>query len=288
MMTRYLTPATIAEASEQLAGLNDARILAGGTDLLTRLNSGTPAPAAIIDIKHIAEVTAIREDDGSWIIGAAVSGAEIGENAALKASWPGVVEAANLIGSTQIQSRATLGGNLCNASPAADAVPALIAAGARCLIAGPRGQREADVESIVTSPGQTSLQQGEFVVSFRLPVRAPRSSDAYLRMIPRTEMDIAVAGAGVSVTLDEHDTIMNLRVALGAVASTPLLVEEAAAVLRGHRPDDATLPDFRRAVQHLCRPISDKRGTAAYRSHVAGVLAGRAAVIAWNRARQSS
>lgn len=285
-MTRYLRPATIKEASE-LAGLDDARILAGGTDLLTRINSGTPAPGVIVDIKRIAEVTTIREEDGGWFVGAAVSGAALGEHTALKRAWPGVVEAANLIGSTQIQSRATLGGNLCNASPAADAVPALIAAGACCLIAGPEGQRETAVENIVTGPGRTSLQRGEFVVGFRLPARPPRSSDAYLRMIPRTEMDIAVAGAGVSLTLDENDNIADVRVALGAVASTQLLAEEAAALLKGRRPDAPFLPDFQRAIQSVCRPISDKRGTAGYRSHVAGVLAGRAAIIAWNRARQT-
>jgi carbon-monoxide dehydrogenase medium subunit len=286
-MVRYLRPETIEEASQQLAGLDDARILAGGTDLLTRLNSGVPAPAVIIDIKRIAEVSSVREDNGNWIIGAAVSGAELGEHAALRVTWPGVVEAANLIGSTQIQSRATLGGNLCNASPAADAVPALIAANARCLIAGPKGQREAAVGEIVTGPGSTSLGRGEFVVNFRLPARPPRSSDAYLRMIPRTEMDIAVAGAGVSLALDDNDDITEIRVALGAVASTQLLADEAAALLKGRRPDDAVLHDFRRAVQAICRPISDKRGTADYRSHVAGILAGRAAVIAWDRARQS-
>ncbi|MEX1197924.1 MAG: xanthine dehydrogenase family protein subunit M [Pseudohongiellaceae bacterium] len=286
-MTRYLTPDTVEQASEQLAGLDDARILAGGTDLLTRLNSGAAAPAVIIDIKRIAEVTTIREENGGWIIGAAVSGAALGEHAELNKAWPGVVEAANLIGSTQIQSRATLGGNLCNASPAADAVPALIAAGARCLIAGPDGRRDVAVEEIVTGPGQTSLGRGEFVTGFRLPARAPRSSDAYLRMIPRTEMDIAVAGAGVSLTLDGDDNISEVRVALGAVASTQLLAEEAAGLLKGRQPDDSILPDYQRAVQSICRPISDRRGAAAYRSHVAGILAARAAVIAWNRARQT-
>lgn len=286
-MTRYLTPDTVEQASEQLARLDDARILAGGTDLLTRINSGTPAPAVIIDIKRIGEATTIREDDGGWIIGAAASGAALGEHSALKMAWPGVVEAANLIGSTQIQNRATLGGNLCNASPAADAVPALIAAGAHCLIAGPEDRRDVAVEEVVTGPGQTSLERGEFVIGFRLPARPPRSSDAYLRMIPRTEMDIAVAGAGVSLTLDKNDNIVDARVALGAVASTQLLANEAAALLIGRRPDESVLPDFQRAIQSLCRPISDKRGTAGYRGHVAGVLAVRAAGIAWNRARQA-
>jgi len=286
-MTCYLMPETAMQASRHLASLEGARILAGGTDLLARMNSGEEPPPAIIDIKRIRDVNTVREENGEWIIGAAVSAARLGELKALVDTWPGVVEAAGLIGSTQIQNRATLGGNLCNASPAADAVPALIAAGARCLIAGPAGEREAAVEELVTGPGRTSLQRGEFVTGFRLPPRPPRSSDAYLRMIPRTEMDIAVAGAGVSLSLNEHDNILGIRVALGAVASTQLLAGEAATLLAGRRPDDTTLPAFRRAVQDVCRPISDRRGTAAYRSHVAGVLAERAAVIAWNRARHS-
>jgi CO/xanthine dehydrogenase FAD-binding subunit len=202
-MLGYTAPMTVEEAVRALAGASGvAKVLSGGTDLLVQLRSGRAKPDLIVDIKKIPDISGICERDGAFVIGAATSGAVIGECVALRQAWPGVVEAANLIGSTQIQGRATLAGNLCNASPAADSVPALIAARATCVVAGANGRREVPVESIVTGPGRTSLGRDEFIVAFHLPKRPPRSADAYLRFIPRTEMDIAVVGAGVSVTLD--------------------------------------------------------------------------------------
>jgi carbon-monoxide dehydrogenase medium subunit len=195
-----------------------------------------------------------------------------------------VVEAANLIGSTQVQSRATLAGNLCNASPAADSVPALIAAGALAVVAGPNGQRDVPVEDVVIAPGQTSLRRDEFVIAFRLPPRPAHAADAYLRLIPRSEMDIAVVGCGVNLALAGDGTIAAARVALGAVAPTQLLVKEAAAALIGRRLDAATLAALDAAARAACRPIDDKRGTIAYRTKIAGVLARRAATIACKRA----
>jgi carbon-monoxide dehydrogenase medium subunit len=199
-------------------------------------------------------------------------------------AFPGVVEGVDLIGSTQIQGRASIAGNLCNASPAADSVPPLIAARGIAIIAGPAGRREAPVEAIVTGPGQTSLAKGEFVVEFRLPKPKPRQSDAYLRFIPRTEMDIAVVGCAVNVTLDASGTCTEARVVLGAVAPTQLIVEEAAHALIGHKLDDETLQRLDGAARAACRPINDKRGTIEYRIKVAGVLARRAAAIAFERA----
>jgi carbon-monoxide dehydrogenase medium subunit len=195
-----------------------------------------------------------------------------------------VVEALRLIGSTQIQGRASLGGNLCNASPAADGVPALIAARATCVVAGPAGEREVPVEAITTGPGQTSLARGEFLVEFRLPGRPPRAADAYLRFIPRTEMDIAVVGAAVDVVLDASGTCRDARIVLGAVAPTAILVPDAAAALVGSRLEEGTLHQLDAAARRACRPISDKRGTIAFRTAVAGVLVRRAASIAFQRA----
>src|SRR6516165_5129972 len=201
-MLDYTAPSTVEEAVRILAGApGAAKVLSGGTDLLVQLRSGRAKPGLIVDIKKIPGISVIRERDGGFIIGASTPGAVIGECEALQQAWPGVVEAANLIGSTQVQGRASLAGNLCNASPAADSVPALIAARATCVIVGPGGRREAPVEAIPTGPGSTSLKPGEFILEFRLPPRPPRASDAYLRLIPRTEMDIAVVGAGVSVAL---------------------------------------------------------------------------------------
>ena len=202
----------------------------------------------------------------------------------LEHAWPGIVEGVDLIGSTQIQGRASIAGNLCNASPAADSVPPVIAARAVAVIAGPNGRREVPVENIVTGPGQTSLQKGELVVEFKVPKPKSRQCDAYLRFIPRTEMDIAVVGCAVNVTLDAGGTCTDARVVLGAVAPTQLIVADAAKALIGHKLDDATLQALDKAAQAACKPITDKRGTIEYRTKVAGVLARRAAAIAFERA----
>ena len=281
----YESPGSVDEAVKLLAAAgSDAKILAGGTDLLVQLRMGMIKPALIVDVKNISETTVIKEESGGYRVGSAVSGAELGEHDGMNNAWPGVVEALELIGSTQIQGRASMGGNLCNASPAADAVPAMIAADAVCTIAGPDGRREARVEDIVTGPGQTSLKAGEMVVDFYFPPRPARAGDAYLRFIPRTEMDIAVVGAGISLTLDEAGVCSAARVALGAVAATQLVVEDGAAALIGSTLDDAALEKLDAAARAACRPIDDKRGTIEYRTKVAGVLARRAAKIAQQRA----
>ncbi len=284
-MLNYIAPSTVEEAVRILADASGvAKVLSGGTDLLVQLRSGRTKPDLIVDIKKIPDISGIRERDGAFVIGAATPGAVIGECEALRRAWPGVVEAANLIGSTQVQGRASLAGNLCNASPAADSVPALIAARATCVVAGANGRREVPVESIPTGPGRTSLQPGEFIVEFHLPKRLPRSADAYLRFIPRTEMDIAVVGAGVSVTLDPGGVCTDARVVLGAVAPTAILVPEAAAALIGRTLDETALAALDQAVRRACKPIDDKRGTIEYRTKVAGVIARRAAATAYQRA----
>ena len=282
---RYHTPSSFEDASAIAAAATGVtRFLAGGTDVLVQLRSDLVTPDDLIDIKQIAGVRDItRRIDGGWRIGAAVSGAEMAEHAALIAEWPGVVEALELIGSTQIQARCTLVGNLCNGSPAADSVPAMIAAGASVSVVGPDGEREIAVEDVPSGPGMTSLDSGEVVSAVNLPPRGEGGGDAYLRFIPRTEMDIAVVGAGVNLSR-EGDTITAARVALGAVAPTVLLVEEAGAALVGSTLDDTALAALAKAAEAACRPISDKRGTVEFRTQVAGVLARRAAKIAYDRA----
>jgi CO/xanthine dehydrogenase FAD-binding subunit len=285
---RYEAPETVEGAVALLAGASgEARVLAGGTDLLVQMRADLVDPALIVDIKRIAETRRVTEEKGGWRIGAAVTGAELKEHPQLKQVWPGVVEAANLIGSTQIQGRATLGGNLCNGSPAADSVPALVAAGAVATLAGPQGRRDLAVEDVMLAPRTLALRKGEILLSFLLPPRPPRSSDAYLRFIPRTEMDIAVVGAGVSLTVDEAGTITAARVSLGAVAPRVLLVPEAAAAIIGSRLDRPAQDRLEAAARAACRPIDDKRGTIEFRVEVAGVLARRAALIALDRARTS-
>jgi len=282
---RYERPSTMKQASTLLAKeKGSAFILAGGTDLLVRMRTGFIEPDLVVDIKKIPSTRAIQSAAGGFKIGAAVTGAELAEHAKLKKAWPGVVEAANLIGSKQVQGRCTMTGNLCNASPAADSVPALVAAAAKAVIVGPKGKRTVLVEQVPVAPGRTSLKKGEIVESILLPKRPPRSGDAYLRFIPRTEMDIAVVGVGVSVTLDAKGVCTDARVSLGAVAPTVLLVPEAAKALIGTKMDKKVLDALAAACSAACRPIDDKRGTREYRIKVAGVLARRAAQIARKRA----
>jgi CO/xanthine dehydrogenase FAD-binding subunit len=279
----YVAPITAEDAATALAAAG-ARPLSGGTDLLVQLRAGRLKPQAIVDLKRIPGAIGVRQDAGGFVIGGATPGIVLSEHLALKAAWPGLVEAAHLIGSTQVQGRASLAGNLCNASPAADSVPALIAARATCVVVGPGGRREVPVEDIPVGPGETSLKPGEFVLEFRLPKRPARASDAYLRLIPRTEMDIAVVGAGVSLALDADGRVAEAHVALGAVAPTVLLVADAGQALVGSTLDEAALGALEAAARAACRPISDKRGTAEYRTRIAGVLAKRAALIAYERA----
>lgn len=281
----YLSPTTVDDAVAMLAAQDgECRILAGGTDLLVRMRSGFAEPDAVMDIKRIDDLRRITREDGGFRIGAAVSGAEMAEDADLVAAWPGVVEAACLIGSTQIQGRATMAGNLCNASPAADSVPAMVAARATARIAGPDGVRDVPVAEVPAGPGKTTLAPGEFVTSIFLPARPDNAADAYLRFIPRTEMDIAVVGCGVSLTMDANGTCTDACVALGAVAPTVIDVPEAAAALIGTTLDDAAMEALATACSAAANPISDKRGTVEFRTHVSGVLARRAAQIAKTRA----
>lgn len=281
---QFHTPQSFDEAAS-IAGSSDGiiRFLAGGTDVLVQLRSDMVTPDHLIDLKHIPGVKDIVAEDGGWRIGAAVSGAEMSEHAKLCADWPGVVEAMDLIGSTQIQGRATLAGNLCNGSPAADSVPALIAAGAEVSIQGPSGTRRAKVEDIQTGPGKTSLAKGEIIAATHLPARGASGGDAYLRFTPRTEMDIAVVGCAVSLTRD-GDKITEARVSLGAVAPICLLVDAANTALIGSKLDEAALEALGAAASAACNPIDDKRGTVEFRTDVAAVLAKRAAKIAYDRA----
>jgi len=282
----YAKPQSIDDAIRALTNAPaGARVLAGGTDLLVQLRAGHVRPPVIVDLKGIAELRRIEVTPDGFRIGAAVAGAELGEHADFAAQWPGITEAFHLIGSTQIQGRATMGGNLCNGSPAADSVPALIAAGVRCVVVGPSGAREVAVESIVTGPGKTSLGKGEFISQFLVGRRPAHSGDAYLRFIPRTEMDIAVASAGVCLTLDDKGICTAARVSLGAVAPTALLVADCANALVGTALDDAAMAKLAAAASAACAPINDKRGTIEFRTKVAGVLARRAATIAAQRAR---
>jgi CO/xanthine dehydrogenase FAD-binding subunit len=283
----FHAPTTIADTIALLAADPAARPLAGGTDLIVQMRSGRANPSAIVDLKRIDGMIGVRRDGEGFAIGAAIPCTALKHHADLAAAWPGVVEAANLIGSVQVRNRATMAGNLCNASPAADSVPALIAAGASVLIAGPGGQREVPVEAVPTGPGKTSLAPGEFVVEIRLPPRPEGGGDAYLRSIPRTEMDIAVVGVGASVVMGPDGTCTSARIGLGAVGPTAVLAEQAGAALVGTMLDEAALDRMAHAVRSVCRPIDDKRGPANYRTAMATVLARRVVELARHRAGET-
>ena len=281
---QYLAASTIDEAVNAHAKANgSARFLAGGTDLLVQIKSGIRKPNLVIDVKKIVELNSIEEvSENEFIVGASVSGANLNRNQKFSKLWPGVLEAVRLIGSEQIQGRASLGGNLCNGSPAGDSVPALIAAGCIALIAGPSGKREVPIEDFHTGPGKTVLDNGEMLVSLKFPKRKPNSSDSYLRMTPRTEMDIAVVGCGVNVTL-ENNVCVAARVSLGAVAPTPLLIREASEIMVGTNLNSEILDKVSKICMDSCNPIDDKRGTVEYRTKVAGVLFKRTTLIAIDR-----
>ena len=282
--TQYLAAKTIDEAVGAHAKANgSARFLAGGTDLLVQIKSGIRKPNLVIDIKKIVELNSIKEiSDNEFIVGASVSGAKLNRNPKFAKLWPGVLEAFRLIGSEQIQGRASLGGNLCNGSPAGDSVPALIAAGCKAVIAGPGERKEIPIENFHLGPGKTILENGQMLVSLKFPKRNKNSSDAYLRMTPRTEMDIAVVGCGVNISMD-NGICTDARVSLGAVAPTPLLIKEATEIMIGSNLDENTLNEVSKICMDACNPINDKRGTIDYRTKVAGVLFKRTTNIAVDR-----
>lgn len=285
----YAPAHSVDEAVSLLEGRGDqARVLGGGTDLIVQVREGRRKVALLVDVKRIPELNQLSFDpQRGLLLGAAVPCYKIYGDSAVAAVYPGLIDAVSLVGGTQIQGRATVGGNLCNASPAADTIPALIVLEATCVIAGPKGRREVPVEDFCTGPGRTVLQNGELLVAVRLPPPRPRSGACYLRFIPRNEMDIAVVGAGASVILNENRTaFVSARVALGAVAPTPLLVNEAAVALVGKPVSDEAIQKAAEAAQAASRPIDDMRGTIAFRRHLAGVLTRRALQGAIQRAKE--
>ena len=275
----YVSAQTLSEAVALLDENGEkARILAGGTDLIVNVREGRRDVDVVVDVKSVPEVNVLDYDESAGLtLGAAVECYKVYAVDAICNAYPGLVDATKIIGGTAIQGRASIGGNLCNASPAADCIPPLIVLGATCVITGPNGERELPVEQFCTGPGQTALENGEMLVSLKIPAPASNSNSFYLRFIPRNEMDIAVVGAGASVTLDDAKrTIVSARISLAAVAPTPLFAEEASALLAGREVSDAAIDEAAQAAQAIARPISDMRGTAEQRTHLVGVLTRRA------------
>lgn len=284
----YVSPKTIGEAAAILATEGDnAKILSGGTDIIVQLREGRRQAKVVVDVKAIPELNTLTFDAQKGLtVGSAVPCHKIYGDAAIAKAYPGLMDSVTLIGGAAIQGRATLGGNVCTASPAGDSLPSLIALGAVCMVMGKSVTKEIPIEKMFAGPGKTVLQPGELLVAIRIPAPKPNSGAAYLRFIPRNEMDIAVVGAGVSVELDASKTkFVAARISIGAVAPTPLLVAEAGAALLGQSVGDAVINQAAELAKAAARPISDMRGTAEQRKHLTAVMTRRALEIAIARAR---
>ncbi|HLW72098.1 MAG TPA: xanthine dehydrogenase family protein subunit M [Candidatus Binataceae bacterium] len=287
----YEAPTTVDQALKLLAAHGEkARAICGGTDLIIQLRAGVRRPEHVVDLKNIADMRKLSFSLQHGLrLGAAVPAIELHESADMRRYYPGLTEAAHLIGSLQIQSRASVGGNLCNGSPAADTTPALIALAAKGRVVGPKGERMVAAEDFCVSPGRTVLNPDELLVDLQIAAPSGHSSDAYLRFIPRNEMDIAVVGVGVAVTIDPaDDRCIDARIGLGAVGPTPIFAKEASATLVGKKLDAAAIDKAAQLAIAVSSPIDDMRGTAEFRRHVVGVLTRRTLAIAIERARSAS
>lgn len=285
----YEAPTSVAEAVRVLSQHNgSARPLAGGTDLIDQIRTGRHQPQVVVDIKKIPELSVLENSATGLRLGAAVPCYRIYGDAAISEAYAALADSARIIGGVQIQSRASVGGNLCNSGPAADSTPSLIALGAVAVIAGPKGRREVAVENFCTGPGKNVLTAGEFLVELKLPARPAHSGSHYRRFIPRNEMDIAVVGVAASVVLDATgETFVSARIALGAVGPTPLYAKDASALLSGKSVSEETFGKAADAAKAIATPIDDMRGTKEFRLHITGVLTRRVLEEAVRRARQS-
>ena len=279
----YSLPQSVDEALSILNSESNATVFAGATDLIPQLRGGRPEPGLIVDLKKIPSLVNLSFSNATWKIGAATPVVRINKNEKLTNEFPGLSEASGMIGSDQIQTRASLGGNLCTASPGADTVPSLMVNDSMAVIASNGGSRTIPVADVITGPGSISLGSGEFIIEFILQQPPPRTSDAYERFIPRTEMDIAVVDAAARISLDEKGHCQEAKIAIGAAAPTVIRVPEAERILQGKKINDELLAEVMEEASKACRPINDKRGTIEYRRQVAGVLAKRVILLAEKR-----
>ena len=284
----YAAPQSVDEAVSLLQkGNGKVGILAGGTDILPQIKENRRKIELLLDIKKLPEANVLTFDANDGLrVGAAVSCATMYTNPDVIANYPALVDCSSIIGAIQIQNRATVGGNLCNASPAGDSPPAVIVLGGVCEVAGPNGTRDIAAEDFFVGPGKNALEPGELLIAVRYPAPVANSGAFSLRFIPRNEMDIAVANAAAHLVLDGN-TITSARIAIGAVAPTPLLVAEAGAALEGQTISDDVIEKACEASRAAAKPISDMRGTVEQRVHLAGVLTKRAINGAIERAKES-
>ena len=284
----FAAPKTLSEALELMASHGDrASVIAGGTDILVQLRGGRRSADLLVDVKAIPELNQISySPQNGLVLGAALPCYQIYQNEAVSAAYPGLMDAASLIGGIQIQGRATLGGNICNAAPSGDSIPPIIALGGVCHIAGPNGNRQVPAEEFCTAPGRNALQPGEILVSINLPAPQAHSGANYLRFIPRNEMDIAVVGVGSSVVLDASgQNFVSARIALASVAPTPVYARDAGDSLAGKPVSEAAIQEASEKAMADAKPITDMRGTIRQRVHLVGVMTRRTLNNAISRAR---
>ena len=283
----YKLPASLDELTDMLSrGEHTARLLAGGTDLVVAMRGHRITPELVIDTKRVEELNELSFNDHTMILGASVTCRTVCRDPQIGKNFPALIDCATLIGGTQIQNRATLGGNLCNAAPSADTIPALIVLKAQTNICGPHGNRQVPVEEFCTGPGQTILEPNEILVSFSIPLPRKHEGAFFIRFIPRNDMDIAIANAAASIVIDSNgETIIEGRVAIGAVAPTPLYVSDVEPVLSGQPIADDVIAQAADIARQAARPITDMRGTVDQRKHLTEVLVRRALNGAVNRAR---
>ena len=280
----YALPQSVDEALSKLNSEPYAIVFAGATDLIPQLRGGRAEPRPLVDLKKIPSLINLSFSKGTWKIGAATPVSSIKNNEKLTNELPGLSEASALIGSDQIQNRASLGGNVCTASPGADTVPSLMVNDALVVIASNSGPRTIPVADVITGPGSISLGSGEFLIEFLVPQPPSRTSDAYERFIPRTEMDIAVVDAAARISLDERGHCQEAKIAIGAAAPTVIRIPVAERILQGKKINDEVLTEVMDETSKACNPINDKRGTIEYRRQVAGVLVKRVILLAEKRA----
>ena len=287
----YEAPSTIDQTITLMSKTSgQSLILAGGTDLLVQLRSSNKDVDLVIDVKGIPELNQVNYDEVSGlVIGAAAPCSLIYESEPILENFPAIIDAATIIGGKAIQNRASFGGNLCNASPSGDAIGAMMSLGAICNVVGLKGARNIPIEEFCIAPGKNVLAKGEILISIRIPSPRPNSGSNYLRFTPRAEMDIAVAGVGASIELDSDlNRILSARIALVAVAPTPVLATEASESLIGQKPSRSIFEKAASIAKETISPITDVRGSAAQRKHLIGVLTRRCLDIAVNRAGHGS
>jgi carbon-monoxide dehydrogenase medium subunit len=289
----FHAPTALDEALDLLRGSGDAaRPVAGGTDLVVQMKDAAtrfPYPTTVVSLLNVPELKGIEFSSSNGLrIGSLANMTELSSSSDIRKHYTAVAEGAGVVGSIQTMNMATVGGNLCNAAPSADTAPPLLALDAELLITGPDGQRTTPIREFFVGPGETVLAPHELLVEVRLAAPSPQTGSAYSRHTPRKQMDIAVVGVAAVVSLADDDTIETARIALGAVAPTPIRATEAEDAISGQPATGETFARAAAIASNECNPISDVRGSAEFRRHLVGAMTERMLRLAANRAREEA